>query len=265
VAMAAAAKRSGGARRQPRCQMAARSSLCGDQRPAPSRAPHPSAVVAALALSSPAVRLASPGHSDGLLDHAAERRMLRKASIPRSGKQIRPDRRPAAAPPQPTRRARARIAEQRRAATPRCMHRRARRACSERLRARTGVRSPRLSCGDLPRDHLGLAQPRAAAPHRVTWARGDLHAPSRPPAVRAAPTTSPPPRSRDVFRGPRGFESETSRAGPSSRRLRGYRGTTRHAAGHQRVARNTPRPAASPTRRWRSLPDDPLPVFGETT
>src|SRR5438034_214115 len=55
---------------------------------------------------------------------------------------------------------RSRSPSRRRAATPRCMHRRARRACSSAWRARTGVRSPRISCG---RFSARSSRPRAAS------------------------------------------------------------------------------------------------------
>src|SRR5213593_1842884 len=61
-------ERSGGARRQPRCQMAARSSLL--RRPTPGARParRTSSVVAALAALAPRlVRLAHHDYSDGLL------------------------------------------------------------------------------------------------------------------------------------------------------------------------------------------------------
>src|SRR5207248_2751116 len=97
----------------------------------------------------------------------------------------RPDRRPAAAPPQPTPRARARDRRAEGAQQLRGVCTGAREGRARAPGAREPGSVPRTSrAGDLPRDHLGLAQPRAAAPHRVPGARGDLHAPRGAPAVR---------------------------------------------------------------------------------
>src|SRR2546427_12072973 len=82
-------ERSGGARRQPRCQMAARSSLL--RRPTPGARParRTSSVVAALAALAPRlVRLARHDHPDGLLggsEQAVARPLIGISSYGRAG------------------------------------------------------------------------------------------------------------------------------------------------------------------------------------
>jgi len=141
--------------------------------------------------------------SDGLLDHAPSAAMPCQASIPRSGAD-RPDRRPGCCASQPKRAARgSRSPSRRRAATSEVYAPARERRGSSAWRARTGVRSPRLSCG---RSSARSSRPRAAFEQRLRIAYLGPEATfthSRPASSSARPpTTSPPPSVRG--RVPRG-------------------------------------------------------------
>src|SRR5437773_90441 len=146
----------------------------------------------------------------------------------------RPDRRPAAAPPQPTRRARARDRRAEGAQQLRGVRAGAREGCARAPGARepgSAARAP--GAGGLPRDHLGLAQPRAAPPHRVPGARGDFHAPRGVPAVRRGRRL--PRRRLGRGRVPRGGERARGPGCGAGRELdRGHGGA--HARPPRRLA-----------------------------
>jgi len=110
---------------------------------------------------------------------------------------------------------------------------------------RTGVRSPSISCGRFPRDHLGLA-PLEQRSHRYTGAERLTHLAASQKV--GAPPTNPPPLGRRTC----STEVESERADPGVCRSR----TRARAWG---ATRST----SSPTRR-EDMPEISLPVATTT-